>query len=158
MDRLWAPWRANYVKSMKDDGCIFCIKPKEGKDKENYIIERGSKVFSILNIFPYNNGHVMVAPYRHIGELEKLDEAELTELMQHTNRIIKKLKIILRPDAFNVGINLGKAAGAGYAEHLHIHIVPRWEGDTNFMPVTGNTKVIPESLDELHQRLVNTKE
>jgi ATP adenylyltransferase len=153
MDKLWAPWRSQYVKSKKDEGCIFCNKPRENKDDKNYITKRGKLVFSMLNVFPYNNGHVMVSPYRHVKDLDDLKDNELTELMKHTNQIIKLLKKVLNPDAFNVGMNLGAQAGAGYADHLHIHIVPRWKGDTNFMPVIGKTKVIPESLDELYRRL-----
>lgn len=153
MDRLWAPWRSSYVKGKKEKGCIFCTKPKSKNDKKNYIVKRGEKVFSMLNIFPYNNGHVMVAPYRHVKNLDKLTKEELTELMIHVNKIINMLKKVLKPDAFNVGFNLGKIAGAGYANHIHVHIVCRWQGDTNFMPVIGKVKVIPESLDELYERL-----
>jgi ATP adenylyltransferase len=156
MDKLWAPWRSKYVKLNKEKDCIFCLK-LESKKRKNYIISRGEKVFSLLNIYPYNNGHVMVAPFRHVRDLDQLKDDELTELMKHTNKIIKKLKKVLRPDAFNVGLNLGKDAGAGFAGHLHIHIVPRWRGDTNFMPVIGKTKVIPQSLDELYKRLKKVK-
>lgn len=154
MDRLWAPWRSKYVKSKKDKGCIFCIKPKEKKDKTNYIVKRGKYCFAILNIYPYNNGHLMVAPYRHVGDLDNLRKEELIEIMELTQELIKKLKKILKPSAFNCGFNLGKVAGAGYADHLHIHIVPRWQGDTNFIPIIGKTKVIPQSLDDLYKRLM----
>ena len=153
MDKLWAPWRSEYIKSKKNKGCIFCLKSKLKNDKKNYIVSRGKYVFSMLNIFPYNNGHIMVAPYRHIKDLGKLNDNELIELMKHANKAMKSLKKVLNPCAFNVGINIGKAAGAGYADHLHIHIVPRWQGDTNFMPIICNTKVISEALDELYKRI-----
>ncbi len=155
MDRLWAPWRSKYVRSKKDKGCIFCTKPKQKKDKTNYIIKRGKHCFAILNIFPYNNGHVMIAPYRHVSNLDDLKKSELIEIMELTQEIIKKLKKILKPRAFNCGFNLGEVAGAGYADHLHIHIVPRWQGDTNFIPIISNTKVIPQSLDDLYKRIKN---
>ena len=154
MDRLWAPWRSKYVKSKKDKGCIFCNKSKENKDKANYIVKRGKYCFAILNIYPYNNGHIMVAPYRHISDLDKLKKDELVEIMELTQELIKKLKKVLKPSAFNCGFNLGEVAGAGYADHLHIHIVPRWQGDTNFIPIIGKTKVIPQSLDDLYKRLM----
>ncbi len=153
MDRLWAPWRSAYITSKKEKGCIFCTKCRLKDDKKNYIISRGEFVFSMLNIYPYNNGHVMVAPYRHVKDLDKLNIDEMTELMEHSRKIIKMLKKVLKPDAFNIGINMGRIAGAGFAEHLHIHIVPRWRGDTNFMPIIGKAKIISQSLDELYKRL-----
>jgi ATP adenylyltransferase len=157
MQRLWAPWRSKYVKSKKEKGCIFCLKPKAKKDKENYIVKRGKHAFVILNIYPYNNGHAMIAPYRHVGELDKLKKEELIEIMELTQEMIRRLKKVLKPHAFNCGFNLGDVAGAGYADHLHIHIVPRWQGDTNFIPVIGDTKVIPQSLNDLYDRLIKQK-
>lgn len=154
MDRLWAPWRLHYVKSSKKNkGCIFCLKPKSKNDKKHYIISREKYTFSILNIYPYNNGHIMVAPYRHVKYLDNLRPDETLELMELVNSSIKLLKKVLKPDGFNIGINIGRSAGAGYAKHIHVHIVPRWEGDVNFMSITAKTKVIPEALDDLYTRL-----
>ncbi|MCK4518823.1 MAG: HIT domain-containing protein [Candidatus Omnitrophica bacterium] len=153
MEKLWAPWRAEYTKSKKTKGCIFCLKPKSKGGKKDYIVTRGEYVFSMLNAYPYNNGHIMVAPYRHIQGLDGLKKEETSELMEMVNKSIYLLKTILKPSAFNIGINIGSIAGAGYAEHLHVHIVPRWQGDTNFMPIIAKTKVVPEALDELHKRL-----
>lgn len=153
MDKLWAPWRSRYVKSKKNGGCVFCLSSKSKSDKKNYIITRNKYVFSILNIYPYNNGHIMAAPYRHIKDINSLNKNETLELMELINESVKLLKMVLKPDAFNIGINMGKAAGAGFASHLHVHILPRWQGDTNFMPLIAKTKVIPQSLSELYKRL-----
>jgi len=157
MDKLWAPWRIKYIQAQTSKGCIFCIKPKQKKDKLNYIICRGKFVFMMLNIFPYNNGHVMIAPYRHTGEFERLTSEEKLELMDMSQETIKILKKALNPHGFNLGMNLGKSAGAGFDHHLHLHIVPRWNADTNFMPVIAQTKVISQSLDELYQILTEGK-
>ena len=152
MNRLWAPWRIEYV-SKKNKGCIFCSSLKSGSDKDKYILERLDHCFSMLNIFPYNNGHVMVAPNRHVASLDKLKEKELLELLKLINRTKNKLDKCLRPEGYNIGANIGRIAGAGFPGHVHIHIVPRWNGDTNFMPVIGNTKVISQSLQELYKKL-----
>ncbi|MCK5306246.1 MAG: HIT domain-containing protein [Candidatus Omnitrophica bacterium] len=157
MEKLWAPWRAKYAKSKKTKGCIFCLKPKSKSGNKEYIVTKGRYVFSMLNIYPYNNGHIMVAPYRHIQDLDGLDKEEALELMEMINKSINLLKAVLKPSAFNIGINIGSIAGAGYAEHLHVHIVPRWQGDTNFMPIIAKTKVVPEALDELYKRLKDTQ-
>lgn len=134
-------------------GCIFCEKPKEHRDRENLIVARFERSFVILNAFPYNNGHLMVAPYSHVPNLIGLTDDELAELMKVTQIAERVLRDALNPHGFNIGINLGRCAGAGIEEHLHIHIVPRWEGDTNFMPVIGETKVLPEMLEQTYDRL-----
>ena len=155
MDKLWAPWRIKYitkVKSMK--GCIFCSKPKTKNDKNNYIIARTRHSFSILNLYPYNNGHMMVVPYRHVDSLTKLRREELTDLIDLLNETQELLSKTMGPEGFNIGINIGRAAGAGVKGHIHIHIVPRWLGDSNFMSVSASTKVISESLDALYNRLI----
>ncbi len=138
---LWAPWRIEYITAPKGDRCIFC-EPDEG-----HVIERGERCFTMLNAFPYAPGHLMVAPRRHVGALEQLEDAELLELMQLARRMVQALKTAMSPGGFNVGLNLGTVAGAGIADHLHLHVVPRWQGDNNFMPVLADTQVIPQALD-----------
>ncbi len=154
MKRLWAPWRIAYIREIeKIEGCIFCVKPQENRDDENFLLYRGKTAFVLLNIFPYNSGHLMVAPYRHTALLEDLSPEEARELWHLVTVAVQALKRTFQPDGFNVGLNLGRAAGAGFDQHLHVHIVPRWVGDTNFMPVIGDTKVIPEGLEETYRRL-----
>lgn len=154
MDKLWAPWRSKYIKRVRSiKGCIFCSKPREKKDKSNYIITRTRHSFLMMNIYPYNNGHIMVAPYRHVKDFSKLNEEEILDLLQLLKDSQTLLSKALKPDGYNIGINLGRAAGAGYKNHLHIHIVPRWVGDVNFMPVFASTKVVSESLDALYSKL-----
>ncbi|MBU1086488.1 MAG: HIT domain-containing protein [Candidatus Omnitrophica bacterium] len=153
MDKLWAPWRIKYIQAKKTKGCIFCLKPKQKKDKINYIIRRGKYVFSILNIFPYNNGHIMISPYRHIADIDKLTPQEWSEMFEFVKDTTKLLKLKLQAQGFNIGFNVGKVAGAGIDQHLHMHIVPRWDSDTNFMPVLTDSKVISQSLDELYRIL-----
>jgi ATP adenylyltransferase len=153
MERLWSPWRMKYILGKKGEGCIFCDKIAENDDKGNYILHRGERCYVILNLYPYNNGHLMVSPYRHVPSVEQLEEDELTEMMLLVNRSLKALRRAMRPDGFNIGVNIGKAAGAGIEEHVHIHVVPRWEADTNFMPIFSNTRVIPELLDETYRKL-----
>lgn len=140
MNTLWAPWRSKYIYSRKKKKCIFC-RPKD------YVLEKSKHSFSILNIYPYNNGHVMVAPYRHVKSLEYLSGEELKDLMGLVIKTKKTLDKKLKPHGYNIGLNIGKTAGAGFAGHIHVHIVPRWNGDTNFMPSTCGTKVMSESLD-----------
>ena len=152
MDKLWAPWRSKYIYLRKNKKCIFCGN-KEVRSKTNYIIRRSAHSFSILNIFPYNNGHVMIAPYRHVKTLELLTDAELIDLMKLVNKTKTDIDKKLKPHGYNIGLNIGKVGGAGFAGHIHIHVVPRWTGDTNFMPVTGDTKVMSESLDAMHKLL-----
>jgi len=154
--QIWAPWRIDYILKEKSEGCIFCQKIKENKDKENYILERGDKSFSILNLYPYNNGHLMIVPYRHVADFEHLDEKELADIMALVSRSTKALKNAIDPDGFNIGANIGRVAGAGIADHIHIHIVPRWVADTNFMPVLADTNVIPEGLIQTYDKITNS--
>ena len=144
------------IKNKADEGCIFCRKPQADEDAKNLIILRDKTCFALMNLFPYNPGHLMIAPYKHTGELDDLTPQELGDLMLLTRRCKQLLVTCLKPEAFNIGINLGRTAGAGIAEHVHIHIVPRWNGDTNFMPVLGETKVIPEALEPMYHRLKTT--
>ncbi|NJE10015.1 HIT domain-containing protein [Thermococcus sp. MAR1] len=153
MKIMWAPWRIEYIRSPKHDGCIFCDFPKENRDRERLILYRGKHAFVIMNNYPYNPGHVMIAPYRHVGRWEDLTDDELLEMMQLSQLMIKALKRTMNPHGFNMGVNLGRVAGAGIDDHVHLHIVPRWNGDTNFMPVIADTKVIPESLEEAYEEL-----
>ena len=141
------------LRDKEERVCIFCRKPKENRDEENYILVRGETSFLMLNIYPYSNGHLLVVPYKHISCLSGLEEEGLTELMVLCRKAMGLLEEVVQPQGFNVGMNLGKAAGAGIEDHLHLHIVPRWEGDTNFMPVVSGTKVVPELLDATYQKL-----
>ncbi|WP_456365009.1 HIT family protein [Thermococcus sp.] len=153
MKTLWAPWRIEYIRSPKHEGCIFCDFPKENRDRERLILYRGKHSFVIMNNYPYNPGHVMIAPYRHVGKWEDLTDEELLEIMRLSQLMIKAIKRAMNPDGFNLGINLGRVAGAGIDDHVHLHVVPRWNGDTNFMPIVADTKVIPESLQEAYDEL-----
>jgi ATP adenylyltransferase len=149
VERLWAPWRMEYIGSAregKDEGCLFCEKPREGDDEKALILARTGLSFAMLNRYPYNSGHLMIAPFRHVGELEEIKDDESLDMQQLLQRSIKALKEAMQPEGFNIGMNLGVVAGAGIPDHLHWHVVPRWEGDTNFMPVVGATKVLPDSL------------
>jgi ATP adenylyltransferase len=150
--RLWAPWRLNYIKSKKTKACIFCRAKKS--PRKNYVFIRGRSSMALLNIFPYNNGHIMVAPLRHVADPVELSEAEMLDLLRTMNKARRLLDKILKPQGYNIGINIGRASGAGITGHLHLHLVPRWLGDGNFMPVLGNTKVISQSLDELYKQLL----
>jgi ATP adenylyltransferase len=154
MKYVWAPWRIEYIRAEKPKGCILCDKPKENKDKDNYILFRGKKNFIMLNSYPYNPGHLLVAPYRHIGSPEELTEAERNEHYELISRSIVVLKKVLKPAGFNLGANLGRVAGAGIEDHFHSHIVPRWQGDNNFMPVLGEAKVIPQALADTYETLI----
>lgn len=146
MKYIWAPWRIPYIRSEKPPGCFICAKPAETKDEENYILYRGKKNFIMLNSFPYNPGHLLVAPYKHTGLLEELTDEERDEHFELVSRSIGVLKEVLSPAGFNIGANLGKVAGAGVEDHFHSHIVPRWNGDTNFVPVLNDVRVVPQSL------------
>jgi ATP adenylyltransferase len=154
MERLWAPWRNKFLSHPRPTGCIFCEKPRSRSDRKNLILERGRRAYSILNLYPYNNGHVMIAPYRHLKDLRLLSGDETTEIFAMAKALLDRLDKVMKPDGYNVGFNVGRAAGAGYDRHVHLHVVPRWNGDTNFMPVLSGTKVISESLDELRERLL----
>ncbi len=154
MKRIWAPWRMKYILKDKKGPCLFCQKPKENRDKENYLLFRGESSFLILNIYPYSNGHLLVIPYKHVSRLDGLKERELLELMTLARKAMGLLEEVMQPQGFNIGMNLGKIAGAGIEDHLHLHIVPRWEADTNFMPVLSETKVVPELLETTYEKLM----
>ena len=151
--RLWAPWRLQYLKGDKPDECIFCSRPAMGDDERALIVHRGDSCYVILNAFPYTNGHVMVAPYEHVADLRALDETAAAEFMQLTQRSLGAVERVYGPDGFNLGVNMGDVAGAGFADHVHQHLVPRWKGDTNFMPVVGDTLVLPEVLPDSWAKL-----
>ena len=153
MKQIWAPWRMEYIQMEKPEGCILCQKPTQNDDAANYILYRGDKNFVIMNRYPYTTGHLMIVPYRHIASLEELTDKELHEHFNVVSRSIKLLKQVFKPDGFNLGINMGKVAGAGINDHIHTHIVPRWQGDTNFMPVLSDVKVVPEALTETYEKL-----
>lgn len=155
MKKLFAPWRVEYIEQAKEesDECLFCQKPEEEKDKENLILKRGQFNFIILNKYPYNPGHAMVTTYRHIGEYNELKEKEAIEQHELTKKYLKAAEEVFDPDGFNLGFNLGRTAGAGIDDHIHRHIVPRWEGDNNFMPVLSETRVISQSLESVYEEL-----
>jgi ATP adenylyltransferase len=137
----------------EDQGCLFCKKPKEGDDEQALIVARSELSFAMLNRYPYNSGHLMVAPFRHVGELEEVEDDESLDMQRLMQRCVKALKEAMQPDGFNIGMNLGVVAGAGIPDHLHWHAVPRWTGDTNFMPILGDTKVLPASLTTSYAQL-----
>jgi ATP adenylyltransferase len=152
--RIWAPWRLSYVKDASKDiesECIFCAKPAEGDDEANLIVHRGAKCFVILNKFPYTNGHLMVAPYEHVGALQELDAETIAEMMSLAQRGMTALESSYSPHGYNVGFNQGRVAGAGVEHHIHMHVVPRWGGDTNFMPVLGDTRVMNQTLEDSYE-------
>jgi ATP adenylyltransferase len=162
MQRLWSPWRMAYVSTADDpagdegtgeSGCIFCDRLKMNDDKRTHILYRGDRAFAILNAFPYNTGHLMVAPNRHVGELSDLDYDERCEVMDVTAKSVEVVRAAMNAHGFNIGINLGRVAGAGIPGHVHVHVVPRWGGDTNFMPVVADTKVLPEMIDDTAAKL-----
>jgi ATP adenylyltransferase len=153
MERLWTPWRMIYIGGPPVPGCFLCVKAAEDRDEENLILHRTEHAFVLLNLYPYNSGHLMVAPYLHTGELTALPPEVGSDLLSLTQQAVGALTTEYGPEGFNVGMNLGKVAGAGLPDHLHLHIVPRWNGDTNFMPITGGTKVLPETLDQTYARL-----
>jgi len=155
MDKLWAPWRVKYITKIvkKSKRCVFCGILKSKQNKKNFVVSRMKNAYSVLNIYPYNNGHMLIVPNRHVydfSELNREEQADLWDLLESTKALMDE---IMKPDGYNIGINLGRAAGAGFPEHMHIHLVPRWQGDINFMPVTGHTKVISQSLKSLHGKL-----
>jgi ATP adenylyltransferase len=157
IERLWSPWRMAFVSgeagSSGDSGCIFCGPLAAGDDERAGILARGPLAFALLNAFPYNTGHLMVAPLRHCGDLDALTADERAELMELTSRSVSLIREVMNADGFNVGANLGAVAGAGVPGHVHLHVVPRWGGDTNFMPVVGDTKVLPEMLAQTYAKL-----
>ncbi len=151
---LWAPWRYKFIKSKKEKGCVFCNRIKMKDTVKNLIVYRGEKVCVIMNKFPYNTGHVMVLPIRHIGQIERLTTEESIEFFETTRLAVKVIKKALGPDSLNLGMNLGRSSGAGIPGHVHMHIVPRWQGDTNFMPVVGKTEIISVPLEPIYRKLV----
>ena len=156
MDRIWAPWRIKYIQKKMKKKCIFCLEDKS-QHKKNYLFIKNKYSMAMLNAYPYNNGHVMVFPRRHVKNLEVLKKEEIFDIFKTLNQSIKRLNKILKPQGYNIGINISDFAGAGIKNHLHIHIVPRWKGDTNFMPVIYGTKIISQSLDELLSKLRNAR-
>jgi ATP adenylyltransferase len=159
-ERLWAPWRLPYIESAPKTsvGCIFVDLPAQENDRENLILYRGRAAFVMLNAFPYTNGHLMVAPYKHTAEMSDLDDDELLEINQLVARCLRWIGRAYKPEGYNIGVNLGSAAGAGIPTHIHWHIVPRWEGDTNFMTTVGEVRVLPQSLEESYDRLLKASE
>ncbi len=150
---LWAPWRIDYIRSEKEGVCFLCRIFAEKNDRENLLLYRGKTCAILMNRFPYNSGHLMVAPFRHIAGLDELTSEETLEMAALTARAVTVLREVMNPQGFNIGYNLGEAAGAGLKDHLHQHIVPRWSGDTNFMPVLGGPRVIPEALEATYDLL-----
>ncbi len=160
MEKLWSPWRSKYIESlsneMDDDKCIFCEAAKNDvNDPENLLVRKGELTFTLLNLYPYNNGHLMTVPLRHIGDLDDLSNQEGSEIFRELQLARRALLDIFQPQGFNIGANLGRIGGAGIDEHIHFHIVPRWSGDTNFMPVLGDVKVISQELRETKIKLLN---
>jgi ATP adenylyltransferase len=156
MDNLWAPWRMEYITRSREEGeepCIFCTSLNQDSDQKNFLLYRGEKSFIILNKFPYNNGHIMVVPNQHTGDLNNLNQEEQVDLFTLIRLSTKALSKVMQPHGFNIGMNLGRVAGAGIEDHVHFHIVPRWDGDTNFMPVISNTKVVSEALEKSFSKL-----
>ncbi len=155
MQRLWAPWRMTYILSEKDPECFFCHKLQQVADDEhNFVLFRREHAFALLNIYPYNNGHLLIAPYAHVGSLSELRREQIVEVFEVTRLCEQVLSQAVHPEGFNIGINVGKAAGAGVEEHLHVHIVPRWNGDTNYMTTMSNTRIIPQTLEETYDMLL----
>jgi ATP adenylyltransferase len=157
LQRLWAPWRMVYILGNQEEkragGCVFCDKLAEDRDAENYVVWRGTHCAIVLNLYPYNNGHLMVIPYAHMPSLEDLPAEVQAEMMVTVSKSLRLLRRTMQPDGFNIGVNIGSAAGAGVESHVHIHVVPRWAGDTNFMLVLAETRVIPEWLDDTYANL-----
>ncbi len=155
MKKIFAPWRGEYIRtSINESGCIFCDKPKENRDRENLILYKDNHIFVIMNKFPYNSGHLMVVPIRHTNDMKDLSDEEMLKLMRYTDYSIRILKDKYSAQGINIGMNLGRVAGAGVDQHLHIHIVPRYNGDTNFMPILAETKIISEHLDRTFDELL----
>jgi len=152
-ERLWAPWRLDYIKGPKEDECIFCRALASADDAAHHVVHRGERCFVMLNAYPYTNGHLMVSPNAHVAALEDLGTDELLELMTLTQRSLAAIRAAYGPEGFNIGVNQGRVSGGSVEEHFHLHVVPRWGGDTNFMPVLGDVRVLPQSLDASHKQL-----
>ena len=155
MERLWAPWRLEYITGPKPEECIFCARAQAEDDEASLIVRRGERCFAMLNAYPYSNGHLMVAPYDHVPSIEDLDAPTCAEVMGLAQEALGALREAYGPDGFNLGVNQGKVAGAGVEDHVHLHVVPRWSGDTNFMPVIGSTRVLPQSLEDSYRTLTD---
>ena len=154
MEHIWSPWRYRYIAAADDGkGCVFCRALKSGDDQASLIVHRARRNFVILNLFPYTSGHLMIVPYAHIASLSDIDEATTSEMMELAKQAQRAIESEYHPDGFNIGLNLGRAAGAGVAEHIHLHVVPRWSGDANFVSVVGETRVLPEELKATFDRL-----
>jgi ATP adenylyltransferase len=159
MNKLWSPWRSQYIDTIKDksgsSGCVLCMAAHlEVSDSENLLIEKGKNTFTVLNLYPYNSGHLMIVPIRHTSDFSSFTAEENAEIMQKLQLAEQALRLISSPEGFNIGANLGKASGAGLDDHIHFHIVPRWNGDTNFMPILGEVKVISQDLMETKKKLL----
>lgn len=158
MEKLWSPWRSQYIESFQkpqnSNNCIFCEALINPKDENSLVVDLGEYTFTVLNLYPYNNGHLMVVPNRHISEFSLLNKDESSEVMTKLQLSQKALQIVSKPDGFNIGANIGKVSGAGIADHIHFHIVPRWNGDTNFMPVLGDVKVLSQDLLTTKNKLI----
>jgi ATP adenylyltransferase len=153
-DRIWAPWRLEYVRDAdRGEECIFCSKPRAGDDAEALIVHRGELAYVILNLFPYTNGHLMVAPFEHVGRLQEVDAGTLAEMLELAKRAMERIEVVYAPQGFNMGFNQGRVAGAGVEGHIHMHVVPRWAGDTNYMSVIADTRVMPQSLEDSYEAL-----
>lgn len=152
--RIWAPWRLRYVSTAsKQDECVFCAKPDHGDDREALIVHRGRHCYVILNLYPYTSGHLMVAPFAHVGRLQDIEPEVTAEMIDLAQQAIRRMESVYSPEGFNLGVNQGRAAGAGVDGHIHLHVVPRWAGDTNYMPVLADTRVMPQSLEETYDAL-----
>jgi ATP adenylyltransferase len=153
LNRLWAPWRSAYIKGGNNRECIFCIKEKSRNDREELILKKGNNAFIVMNLYPYNPGHIMIVPYKHTGNIEEIDNDTFIEIKLFLDLSLKILKEHMNVQGFNIGFNIGRIAGAGVEDHVHMHIVPRWNGDNNFMPVIGQTRVISMNIFELYDEL-----
>lgn len=154
MDYIWTPWRMKYIQGNRaDQGCVFCQAAEHEDGLDNLVFYRGKGLFMILNRYPYTSGHLMCVPYQHVSKLDELNAEVQTEMMEQVTKAVAVLSFVYKPEGFNVGMNLGEIAGAGIADHLHMHIVPRWGGDTSFISILGKTRVLPESLEETYERV-----
>ena len=154
MQNLWAPWRISYIRDQKEKGCVFCLKQKSNDDRHSLILSRGAHSFVLMNLYPYNNSHLLISPYKHVENTEKLNIEALNEIIWFANESMIIIKETLNADGYNFGANIGSAGGAGIADHIHFHVVPRWNGDTNFMPIIGETKVQVQGLQETYDELI----